>query len=364
MTSQFTSESVTEGHPDKVCDLVSDAILDAHLELDPNSRVACETLCKGGDVILAGEINSRAAVDCEAIAREAIRNAGYTDRGRPFSDRTARITNLLGRQSERISGGVDRGDRELGAGDQGLVFGYATDETEELMPRTVMLAHRITRTLAAHRKGGRAPFLRPDGKSQVTVAQEGGRAVEVVGVVVSAHHSEESAPENVRDYVIREVIPEALGDWHNPGAKFLVNPAGAFDIGGPEADCGLTGRKIVVDTYGGAARHGGGAFSGKDGTKVDRSGAYFARFVARQIILRGIAREAEVQVAYAIGIPGPVSVRVDTRGTGSARLAEDFARRFDYRPAAIIERLGLDRPGFTATTNYGHFGKPGLEWEK
>lgn len=364
MRPLFTSESVTEGHPDKVCDLISDAILDAHLECDPNSRVACEVLCKGGDVILAGEINSCAEVDLEAVARAAVFSAGYCDPREVFSHTNVRVTNLTGRQSERIAGGVDRLDKDLGAGDQGLVFGYATDETDSLMPLPITLAHLITKTLAAHRKKGEASFLRPDGKSQVTVAQENGRVVEVVGIVVSTHHSAGCDLSKVRDYVTRAILPEALGEWYNPDARTLINPAGAFDIGGPEADCGLTGRKIIVDTYGGVARHGGGCFSGKDATKVDRSGAYFARYVARQIVRRGLAKKVEIQVAYAIGVSEPVSIRVDTRGTGNDRLAAAYANRFDFRPAAIIERLGLDRPLFTETTNYGHFGKPELEWEK
>lgn len=363
MTSLFTSESVTEGHPDKVCDLVADAILDAHVRLDRNSRVAVEVLCKGSNLVIAGEINSRAEVDFESVARLTVAGIGYTSLGDDFCDKTIKITNLIGKQSERISGGVDLADRSLGAGDQGMVFGYATLETEELMPVPIMLAHRITRLVAERRRSGEADFFRPDGKSQVTVLRDGGRTVEVHGVVVSAHHRGDTGVEQVRDYVIRDILPEALGKWYTPDARVLVNPAGPFDIGGPVADCGVTGRKIIVDTYGGAARHGGGGFSGKDATKVDRSGAYFARFVARQIVLRGIATEAEVQVAYAIGVHEPVAVTVDTRGTGSDRVAEDFARRFDFRPAAIIERLGLDQPGYTGTTNYGHFGKPELSWE-
>lgn len=364
MSCLFSSESVTEGHPDKVCDLIADAVLDAHLEQDPNSRVACEVLCKSGDVVLAGEINSRAEVDFSAVVRSSLAYVGYADPSSTFNCSGVRVTNLIGRQSERLSGGVDRFDKTLAAGDQGLVFGYATVETPELMPLPLVLAHRITRELSCQRKRNLAPFLKPDGKSQVTVRQENGRSVEVAAVVVSTQHAPEWDLEEVRRYVRREVLPSALGPWYHPSVSLMVNPAGPFDIGGPEADCGVTGRKIVVDTYGGSARHGGGAFSGKDGTKVDRSGAYFARFVARQIVLRGLAREAEIQIAYAIGVPSPVSIRVDTRGTGNDRLAESFVRRFDFRPASIIERLGLDRPIFTATTNYGHFGKGDLPWEK
>jgi S-adenosylmethionine synthetase len=364
MRSLFTSESVTEGHPDKICDLIADAILDAHLEGDPNSRVACEVLCKGSQVVIAGEINSRAIVDIPAAARAAIDSAGYNRADEVFSSQSVVITNLLSGQSERISGGIGVLDNRLGAGDQGLVFGYATDETPELLPVPVILAHKITKALARHRKEGKADFLRPDGKSQVTVWQEGGKTVEVDRVVVSTQHARGSDLEEVRRYIFQQIIPEALGGWNNTKLQLLLNPAGPFDIGGPEADCGVTGRKIIVDTYGGAGRHGGGAFSGKDATKVDRSGAYFARFVARQIVLRGIAREVEIQVSYAIGVPDPVSLRVDTRGTGDDALALEFTRRFDFRPAAIIDRLRLHSPIYTSTTNYGHFGKPELEWEK
>lgn len=364
MKNLFTSESVTEGHPDKVCDLIADTILDAHLETDPDSRVACEVLCKGDSVILAGEINSRAQVDVESLTRTAIASAGYTDHSNIFSSKNVRIENLLSTQSERISGGISIRDGRLGAGDQGLVFGYAKNETPELMPAPIMLAHRITKTLALHRKTGKTFLFKPDGKSQVTVLQENGRTLEVTRVVVSAHHANTANLEEVRNYLSQIIIPEALGEWQNPKAQLILNPAGLFDIGGPEADCGVTGRKIIVDTYGGASRHGGGAFSGKDATKVDRSASYFARFVARQIVLREIAQEAEIQVSYAIGLSEPISLSVDTRGTGDSALAEAFVKRFDFRPSAIIERLGLNAPIFSATTNYGHFGKAGLEWEK
>jgi len=364
LKSLFTSESVTEGHPDKICDLIADTILDAHLETDPDSRVACEVLCKGAAVILAGEINSRAQVDVELLTRSVIASVGYATDNSIFSSKNVRIENLLSTQSERISGGMTTHDGRLGAGDQGLVFGYAKNETRELMPVPILLAHRITKAMALHRKTGKTALLEPDGKSQVTVLQENGRTLEVVRVVASAHHTKTADLEEVRHYLSQIILPEALGEWHNPDAQLILNPAGVFDIGGPEADCGVTGRKIVVDTYGGAARHGGGAFSGKDATKVDRSAAYFARFVARQIVLRGIAREAEIQVSYAIGVPDPISLSVDTRGSGDILLAQNFAKRFDFRPAAIIERLGLSAPIFTSTTNYGHFGKTGLEWEK
>jgi S-adenosylmethionine synthetase len=364
MSYLFTSESVSEGHPDKVCDFIADSVLDACLEQDPNSRVACEVLCKERDVVLAGEINSNALVDFEMVARRAIRAIGYHYDEHQFHADKVRVTDLLGRQSERIAGGVDRADRQLGAGDQGLVFGFATKETPELMPLPAILAHRITRTLAAHRHQGEVPFLRPDAKSQVTVRYEYNRPVEIAAIVVSTQHDGDTSQPTIHEYVREALLPVALGPWFNPQAKILVNPAGPFDLGGPEADCGVTGRKIIVDTYGGAARHGGGAFSGKDATKVDRSAAYFARYVARQIVLRGLAEVAEIQVAYAIGVPEPVSLRVDTRGTGDDLVAEQYAKRFDFRPSAIIEALKLDRPVFTATTNYGHFGRHGLEWEK
>lgn len=364
MSYLFTSESVSEGHPDKVCDLIADSILDAYLELDPNSRVACEVLCKDGHVVLAGEIHSQATVDHESVARDTIRYIGYTNPEEKFNASTVVVTDLLGRQSERIAGGVDRKDNQLGAGDQGLVFGFATTETQELLPLPITLAHRITRTLALHRHTGEVSFLRPDAKSQVTVRYEGNKPVEVVDVVVSTHHTPTTRQDEIHDYVREALLPLALGAWFNPKARVFVNPAGPFDIGGPEADCGVTGRKIIVDTYGGAARHGGGAFSGKDGTKVDRSAAYFARHVARKIIQRGLAQTAELQVAYAIGVADPVSIRVDTKGTGDDELAAQFAARFDFRPGSIIRELKLDQPTFKQTTNYGHFGKPSLEWEK
>lgn len=364
MSHLFTSESVAEGHPDKVCDLIADSILDAYLELDPNSRVACEVLCKDARVVLAGEIHSHATVDHESVARQAIRRIGYTNPEEKFHADTVIVNDFLGRQSERLAGGIDRQDIQLGAGDQGLVFGFATTETSELLPLPITLAHRITRTLALHRHTGEIPFLRPDAKSQVTVRYQEDRPVEVVDIVVSTQHTGTTRQDEIQAYVREALLPLALGPWFNPKARVFVNPAGPFDIGGPEADCGVTGRKIIVDTYGGAARHGGGAFSGKDATKVDRSGAYFARHVARKIIQRGLARIVELQVAYAIGVPDPVSIRVDTKGTGDDELATQFAARFDFRPGSIIRELKLDRPIFKETTNYGHFGKPSLEWEK
>jgi S-adenosylmethionine synthetase len=363
----FTSESVTEGHPDKVCDYIADSVLDACLEQDPASRVACEVLCKENHVVLAGEITSRARLDHEAIAREAIRRIGYTDTTESFCADTVQVHSYLTRQAPEIARGVNPvtcPDQEQGAGDQGLMFGYASDETPELMPLPILLAHRLSRGLAEDRHSGAIPWLRPDGKTQVSVEYRDGRPVRVATIVVSTQHAPAvMLPEIVR-YVTGSLAPRVLGNWHHAGIVFHVNPTGSFILGGPAADCGVTGRKIIVDTYGGMARHGGGAFSGKDPSKVDRSAAYFCRFVARQVVKAGLARRAEIQVAYAIGLAQPVSVKVDTFGTGDAVAASEYVRTFDFRPAAIIERLELLRPVYRETTNYGHFGKAGLSWEK
>jgi S-adenosylmethionine synthetase len=358
----FTSESVSEGHPDKVADAIADAILDAHIAQDANARVACEVLCKDGDVIIAGEIGSTAQVDHKAIVRDTIRRVGYTDPDEKFNAEGVRITDLIGLQSSDIADGMVASG-ELGAGDQGLMFGYATDETPELMPLPLVLAHRLTRGLTLARKDGTAPWLRPDAKAQVTVRYEGATPVAVDTVVVSTQHTRQQPVTVVQEWLAGSFIPEILGEWWQPGIRVHANPAGAFVTGGPEGDCGVTGRKIIVDSYGGMARHGGGAFSGKDGTKVDRSAAYFARYVARQIVLQGIAQRVEVQVCFAIGVAQPVALHVDTFGTGDQDSAEQFARTFDYRPAAIIDQLQLRTPLFSSTTNYGHFGKAGLPWE-
>ncbi|HEX5831999.1 MAG TPA: methionine adenosyltransferase [Gemmatimonadaceae bacterium] len=357
----FTSESVAEGHPDKVADLIADSVLDAHLAQDPRARVACEVLCKDGHVVLAGEITSRAVVDHDAVVRAAIRAVGYVDPAEPFHADGVRVTELLSRQAGEIAQGVDTG----GAGDQGLMFGYASDETDALMPLPILLAHALARRLADDRKRGAAPWLRPDAKTQLSVAYDGdGAPAEVRTVLVSTQHAPDVAQDAIRDYLARDVVPAVLGAWHHDGIELLVNPTGSFAQGGPSADCGVTGRKIIVDTYGGMARHGGGAFSGKDPSKVDRSGAYFGRWVARQVVREGLARRCEVQVAYAIGRDRPVSVRVDTFGTGDAARAERFVTEtFDFRPRAIIERLDLRRPIYRGTTNYGHFGREGLPWE-
>ncbi len=365
-TLVLTSESVSEGHPDKVCDFIADSILDAYLESDPRSRVACEVLAKSGVVVLAGEIGSRETLDHEPIVREAIRSLGYTDPREPFNAEGVQIVQHLTAQSTEIGQHVDprtNPDGEQGAGDQGIVFGYATAETPERMPLPILLAHRLALGLAEDRKAGAVGWLRPDAKTQVSVVYEDGRPTRVSDVLVSTQHASDASPAAIRNYVVRTLAPRVLGAWHNTGIRFAVNPSGSFVLGGPSADCGVTGRKIIVDTYGGAARHGGGAFSGKDPSKVDRSGAYFCRYVARQAVDAGMADRVEVQVAYAIGIAQPVALHVETFGTGDRRGAEQFVRSFDFRPAAIVERLGLLRPLYRRTTNYGHFGRPGLPWE-
>jgi S-adenosylmethionine synthetase len=363
----LTSESVSEGHPDKVCDYIADSILDAHLAGDSRSRVACEVLCKDDKVVLAGEISSSTPVDYEGIARAAIREIGYVFEGDSFHADRVTVHRFISKQSDNIAQGVDTGrglDKEQGAGDQGMMFGYATDETDERMPLPILLAHRLTRGLAADRRSGKYPWLRPDAKSQVSVVYENGKPVDVSCVLVSTQHAGDQPHDGIRDYVASCLVPRELGSWFHPGIEILVNPTGCFEIGGPTADCGVTGRKIIVDTYGGAAHHGGGAFSGKDPSKVDRSGAYFGRYVARQIVNEGLAKRAEVQVAYAIGRAKPVSIKVDTYGTGDVAKAKAFVdEKFDFRPAAIIETLDLLKPIYRLTTNYGHFGKPGLPWE-
>jgi S-adenosylmethionine synthetase len=363
----FTSESVSEGHPDKVCDFIADSILDACLAQDPRSRVACEVLVKERHVVLAGEITTGASVDVEAIARQAIREIGYTDADQPFRADDVRILSLLSAQAAEIAQGVDAHTSlsgEQGAGDQGIMFGYATEETPELMPLPILLSHRLASVLAAHRKAGTVDWLRPDSKTQVSVTYAGNVPLEVTDVLVSTQHTSGVEQDAIRHFVATTVIPQALEGWYHDGLRVLVNPTGSFVQGGPSADAGVTGRKIIVDTYGGAGRHGGGAFSGKDPSKVDRSGAYFCRFVAREIVKAGLAGRAEVQVAYAIGVARPVSVKVDTFGTGDPAAAEAFVRDgFDFRPGAIVERLDLLRPIYRSTTNYGHFGRTGLPWE-
>jgi S-adenosylmethionine synthetase len=366
-TYTFTSESVTEGHPDKVCDYIADSVLDACILQDPKSHVACEVLCKENKVVLAGEITTQANLDYEAVVRQAVREIGYTDPAEPFCAGTLRIFNFLSQQAQEIAQGVDPGrslDHEQGAGDQGIMFGYATRETPEMMPLPILLAHRLSEGLAQDRRNGNHPWLRPDGKTQVSVLYDGQTPKEVTHILLSTQHTPLISRNNILAYVAETLAPRALGKWFHTGIEIRVNPTGSFIQGGPSADCGVTGRKIIVDSYGGAGRHGGGAFSGKDPSKVDRSGAYFCRFIARQLVKQELAWKAEIQVAYAIGVARPISVKVDTFGTGDEVAAREFVGTFDFRPAAIIERLGLLRPIYRQTTNYGHFGKPGLPWEE
>src|SRR5262245_27310008 len=368
----LTSESVTEGHPDKVSDFIADSVLDAYLELDPRSRVACEVLCKSGVAILAGEISSVAALDHLTIAREAIRACGYDDPNTPFNAAGVQVIQHISGQSWEIGRSVDPGTNkvgEQGAGDQGIVYGYATSETPERMPLTALLAHRLAQGLADDRRAGTVPWLRPDGKTQVSALYEDGRPVRVTDVLVSTQHAEGTSRDTVAEYVTRELAPRALGTWLDAGTRFIVNPSGSFVKGGPAADCGLTGRKIIVDTYGGAARHGGGAFSGKDPSKVDRSAAYAARWVAKNLVAAGAADKVEVQVAYAIGVAHPVSLLVETFGTENvdpAKIVHAVGEIFDLRPAAILRDLDLRRPIYKKTAAYGHFGRNDKEmtWEQ
>ena len=363
----FTSESVSEGHPDKVCDYISDSILDACIEQDPASRVACETLCKSDTVVIAGEITTNATLDYDRIIRQAVREIGYTDTTEPFCDTTLKLTPIITRQSAQIDQGVTAAKSQSGdqgAGDQGIMFGYATDESPEMMPLPILLAHRLTKGLADDRKSGVVPFLRPDSKSQVSILYENNQPKEITAVVISTQHTPDVDQKKIAEYVREQLGPKTLGAWWRPDVMLFVNPTGDFSHGGPSADAGVTGRKIIVDSYGGWGRHGGGAFSGKDPSKVDRSGAYFCRYVAKQIVAAGLAKRAELQVGYAIGMAKPVSIKVDTFGTGDEHAAENFvSSAFDFRPRAIIERLDLLRPIYRSTTNYGHFGRPGLPWE-
>lgn len=371
----FTSESVSEGHPDKMCDQISDAILDAHLSGDPDSRVACEALTKTGMIVVAGEITSKTKVSYNEIAREVVRDIGYTDSSIGFDGNTCAIITAVERQSPDISQGVTEGEglhKEQGAGDQGMMFGYACDETPELMPFPIQMAHTLVKYLAKIRKGGEAPFVRPDSKSQVTVEYRDDRPVRVSNVVISTQHAPEveysKLRETVIDGVIRAVIPK---EYLDKNTVYHVNPTGRFVVGGPQGDCGLTGRKIIVDTYGGMGRHGGGAFSGKDPSKVDRSATYMARYIAKNIVAAKLARRCEVQLAYVIGVAQPVSVLVDTFDTGlipEKELARIVQKLFDLRPKSIIDTLELKRPIYRATASYGHFGRAAengyFTWEK
>ena len=355
--SLFTSESVTEGHPDKVADQISDAVLDAILADDPTARVACETLVTTGLACVAGEITTSTYVDIPEVVRRTIADIGYTDAGFGFDSKTCAVISTIDRQSPDIAQGVDTG----GAGDQGMMFGYAADETSVLMPLPIQLAHDVTRRLAECRKSGRLPWLRPDGKAQVTVSYEDGRPVAVETVVVSTQHDEEVSHGELRDAIIAEVVEAAIPAELRTGAvNYHINPTGRFVIGGPQGDAGLTGRKIIVDTYGGMGRHGGGAFSGKDPTKVDRSACYAARWVAKNVVAAGLARRCEVQVAYAIGVVEPVSVRVETFGTGTvpdAAIDRAIRQVFDLTPRGIMEALDLRKPIYLRTAAYGHFGR-------
>ncbi|MBO4896701.1 MAG: methionine adenosyltransferase [Clostridia bacterium] len=369
----FTSESVTSGHPDKVSDIISDSILDAYLEKDPHARVAVETVVKNNTVILAGEISSNAKTDIENTVRKAINEIGYNRGELGFSGDTAEIIIRIDKQSPDIAQGVDsalESQSEIGAGDQGMVFGYASDETEELMPLPISLAHKLAKKLQEVRENGTLPYLRPDGKTQVSIKYENGVPAGIDTVLVSAQHDEDITQEQIRkditEYVIKPVIP---GEFLDITTKILVNPTGRFVIGGPVGDSGLTGRKIIVDTYGGAARHGGGAFSGKDPTKVDRSAAYAARYAAKNIVAAKLAKKAEIQIAYAIGVANPVSVSVDTFGTGVVaddKLHAAILEVFDFRPKAIIKELELQKPVYKETAAYGHFGRDEslFNWEK
>ena len=372
----FTSESVSEGHPDKVSDQISDAILDAILAQDPQSRVAAETLCNTGLVVLAGEITTRANVDYIGVARSVLKRIGYDNTEYGIDYKGCAVLVAYDKQSPDIAQGVDRASDDYlnqGAGDQGLMFGYACDETPVLMPLPIYLAHRLVERQSMLRRDGRLPWLRPDAKSQVTIRYVDGKPDSIDTVVVSTQHSPEmsdgpkmkaSAIEAVIEDIIKPVLPKELIKGQ---IKYLVNPTGRFVVGGPQGDCGLTGRKIIVDTYGGAAPHGGGAFSGKDPSKVDRSAAYMARYVAKNIVAAGLAERCEVQLAYAIGVPDPVSVMIDTFGTGKvaeARIAEAVRKVFELDPAGIIRTLDLKRPIYQKTASYGHFGRDGFSWER
>jgi S-adenosylmethionine synthetase len=361
----FTSESVTEGHPDKVADAISDSVLDYALSQDPMSRVACETLVTTGVAVVAGEITTKTHIDYQKIVRNAVEAIGYTDASYGFDFKTCAVMATVDTQSPDIAMGVDTG----GAGDQGLMFGYATNESPELMPLPILLAHQLTKKLADARRAGKPNFLRPDGKSQVSVEYDGAKPVRIDTVVISTQHAPEATPSQIRDEVIEMIIKPVLPtEFLDAKTKYHINPTGRFVVGGPQGDCGLTGRKIIVDTYGGMGRHGGGAFSGKDPTKVDRSACYMARYIAKNVVAAGLADRTEVQLAYAIGVADPVSVLVDTFGTAKVdeeKISELVRANFQLTPRGIIESLNLRRPIYKKTSSYGHFGRnePEFSWE-
>jgi len=367
----FTSESVSEGHPDKISDQVSDAILDAILEKDPNARVACETLVKTGMVILAGEISTSARIDVEPIVRNVITEIGYDHTEKGFDGHTCAVINALGEQSVDIAQGVDRDtEKNQGAGDQGLMFGYASNETDVLMPAPITYAHRLVKRQAELRKSGELSWLRPDAKSQITFRYENNQPVSIDAVVLSTQHSPDINQKDLKEAVLEQIIKPVLDkEWINKDTQFHINPTGKFVIGGPVGDCGLTGRKIIVDTYGGMARHGGGAFSGKDPSKVDRSAAYAGRYVAKNIVAAGLAQRCEIQVSYAIGVAKPTSISINTFGTGTIgdeKLEAIVNEVFDLSPYGILSMLDLNRPIYRKTASYGHFGRtePEFSWEK
>ncbi len=365
----FTSESVSEGHPDKVADQISDAILDEILKQDGNARVACETLVKTGMVLVGGEISTSAWVDVEEIARQVVKDIGYCSSDMGFDWESCAVLSAIGKQSPDIAQGVDnQSTKKLGAGDQGMMFGFATNETESYMPAPIFYAHRLVERQAHLRKSGALPWLRPDAKSQVTLRYENGKPVEVDTIVLSTQHSEEIQQKDLQEAVVEEIVHHVMPkDWVTDNTLFYINPTGRFVIGGPLGDCGLTGRKIIVDTYGGMSRHGGGCFSGKDPSKVDRSAAYAARYVAKNIVAAGLCDKCEIQVSYAIGVAKPISINIEAFGTNKIELDEIYKLvedNFDLSPQGIIEMLDLIQPIYRQTSTYGHFGREGLPWEK